>query len=619
MSKKYTADSIRHFEGLDGLRAKPGMYIGPTDSNGIWILTKEAADNTTDEFLNGRNSSCHIIQAPDNSIWVLDEGKGIPVGQTKLKSGEKINSLTLVLTKTHAGGKFGSGAYEASIGTHGVGIKATNALSDMFEVYTNYEGQWWHTEFSKGVEKSPVKKAKAPPVSHGIEMKRGTAIHFKPDMTIFSKGSKFEPKMAAEWCRLTAYLNAGYKTTFTDATGKSKTWFYKNGVKDYLAVKIEQLNAKVLGKNSLHVVKPNIDLALAFTNYDGIALEAYTNSSKNVDGGVHVNALYSALSKAIEPYKLRSHKFTPSDLREGIIGIINYKMAEPQFSSQTKEKLVDTRAAKPCEETCFNALKDFFAANKTLAKEICKRAAELKALKDEFQNNKKALSELSKSVKNGKFHPKHVRVDCDPSVRECFLVEGDSAFGSAKMARDKRFQEVMPLKGKILNVMRAAKTDKAFDSEEVMGILVAMGFDPTAKNPADRLRLSKLILLCDADPDGGHINTLILTLLAKFLPETFEKGKVYVAQPPEFVTSFEGKRVFGSSLKEVMEKTGGKAKNIRHYKGLGEMDADILAEAAFDPKSRRLYRVKKIDKEHMSEFKLLMEDNADYRKKMLGV
>lgn len=428
-TRKYNVDSLENFEGLEALRKRPGMYIGPTDSNGIWILCKEAADNTTDEFLSGRNKSCHIIQAPDESVWILDEGTGIPVGNTTLKSGEKINSLTMVVSKLHAGGKFGKGAYSASIGVHGVGIKATNALSEMFEVYTNYDGNWWHTAYSKGKETVPVKKSGAPKVSHGIEVRKGTAIHFKPDMSIFAKGSKFVPAMAAEWCKLTAYLNAGYKTTFTDSVGKTKTWCFKNGVKDYLSARLEALQTKPLGKNVFYHADPTIDIAIAFTNYDGISVEAYTNSSKNTDGGNHVTAFYSALGKAIEPYKLRSHKFTPSDLREGLIGIINYKIAEPQFSSQTKEKLTDTRVTKPCEETCFKALKTFFDENKTLAKEICRRAAELKALKDQFSENKKALQDLAKAAKGGKFHPKHVRVDCPEDVRELYLVEGDSAGG----------------------------------------------------------------------------------------------------------------------------------------------------------------------------------------------
>lgn len=618
-AKKYDVSSLENFEGLDAVRKKPAMYIGPTDSNGIWIITKEAADNTTDEFLAGRNKSCHIILAPDNSIWVLDDGKGMPVGMTEMKSGEKINSLTMIVSKLHAGGKFGKGAYSASIGTHGVGIKATNALSEVFEVYTNYEGTWWHTEFNKGVEKSGVKKAKAPPVSHGIEMKRGTAIHFKPDASIFSKGSKFEPKQAAEWCRLTAYLNAGYKTTFTDSTGKTKTWCFPNGVKDYLTAKIEQLSTKTLGKAVLHVSEENIDLAVAFTQYDGIAIESYTNSSKNADGGVHVTAFYAALGKAIEPYKLRSHKFTPSDLREGLVGIVNYKIAEPQFSSQTKEKLVDTRVSKPCEETCFKALQKFFADNKTLAKEICKRAADLKALKDQFSENKKALQELSKAAKNGKFHPKHVRVDCADDLRELYACEGDSAYGTSKEARDQRFQEVIPMKGKIHNVMRKGKQDKALASDEVLGLLVGIGFDPSAKDPFSRLRVGKFIFLCDADSDGSHINTLLLALFVQLGPEIFQKGKIFIAVPPEYMVTLDGKRIYGTSTEDCLKKTNGKAKNIRHYKGLGEMDAEILAETAFNPATRRLYQIKTVEKGHMVEFRKLMEDDADYRKEMLGV
>jgi len=622
----YGAEHIQWQKGLQGIRKRPEMYIHSVDSDGVWTLTREAGDNAADENGAGRNSFVHICQDTDDSIWVIDHGQGIPVApyidpETKKKDGR--TTLEIILSETHAGGKFGSGAYKGSRGTHGVGVKATNALSSLFQVWTCFKGQWWNIEFSRGkLKKAPTKVSKPPKLPHGAAtLKKGTVVRFIPDDQIFHKGSKFEPARAAEWCELTAYMQAGFVVKLTDKKGKTKEWCFKNGSKEYLDRKIKKLEANQLGKDCL-IQEGCYNIAVAFTDYDGIALAGFTNGLSNPDGGTHIDTFYKALAKSLEAYKGKS-KYNPSDLREGIIGFINVRLDEPKFGSQTKEKLVDETPTKQYAEV-LKGLTKFFDNNKGLAKKLTQRAAELKGLKDQFADNKKVLKELSGAARKGKsFASKHARCDCAPELRELFLVEGESASGTAKQGRNPAYQEILPLKGKILNVMKggANKKDKAFDSEEVMNILIGIGYDPSSKAPLDNLRVGKLILLADPDPDGRHINTLELTLFAKYLAGIYQKGTVYIINLPEYVMEHGGKNYFGDSPKDVEKSLpkGVKLKNVQHLKGLGEMTALQLRELAFNPDTRKLLKVAAPSKEDMKEFSLLMSDNTDYRRKLLGV
>lgn len=428
---EYSAKDIQWQKGLQGIRKRPEMYIHSVDSQGVWTLAREAADNAADENSAGRNPFVHICQDTDDSIWIIDHGTGIPVGpyidpETKKKDGR--TTLEIILSETHAGGKFGSKAYKGSRGTHGVGVKATNALSSMFQVWTCYQNAWWFTEFSRGKIKTAPKKSKPPKLPHGAgTAKKGTVVRFIPDDQIFHKGSKFLPQLAAQWCELTAYMQAGFKTKLTDKKGKTQEWFFKNGSKEYLDKRIAKLQANQMGKDCL-IQEGCYTIAVAFTDYDGVGLEGFTNGLANPDGGTHIDTFYRALTKALEPHRGKA-KYNPSDLREGIVGFINVRLDEPKFGSQTKEKLVDETPKNQFDQLA-KALVKFFNDNKTLAKRLCQRAAELKSLKDQFVENKKVLKELSGAARKGKsFAVKHSRCDCPAELRELFLVEGDSAGG----------------------------------------------------------------------------------------------------------------------------------------------------------------------------------------------
>lgn len=412
---------------LEGIRMKPSMYIGPIDSHGIWHITKECVDNVVDEYNAGRAKSA-FIGFDGDQILVMDDGEGIPVQKHKET---KESTLTSILTRLHAGGKLkASDAYKGgSIGTHGVGLKALTALTAKLDVYTHRDGSWWHTSFAKGVETSPVKKVSKPSLILGLKPKSGTAFLFTPDYSCFNKGAKFDTSMALEWAELSSYLNGGLRIT-VNVKGIEVVYHHPKGVAEYIEHQLKKLKTEALGKTfTLHL--PNVDVALTWTTAEGDNMEAYTNSSFNQDGGEHVRALWQSVNKVLGSYAKRGHDFNPVDLREGVVGVVNYKIASPQFSSQTKEKLVDVRVYKECEAACTKALDEFFSKNKKLAVDICNRATELRSARDDFTKSKKLINELAKRAKARNLMPgKFAEVkNCPADKRECFVVEGDSAGG----------------------------------------------------------------------------------------------------------------------------------------------------------------------------------------------
>jgi len=621
MARSYNEKNIKVYSGLTGIRQKPGMYIGPTNSQGIWVLLKEALDNAVDEFNAGRNKFVRIL-IDGSTIYILDGGQGIPVGNIKdPETGKSDSALKFIVASHHAGGKFNDEAYAHSIGTHGIGIKAVNALSDYFQVWTRRNGKWYTTEYSKGQCVQEVATTTRPKLPHGQSITGvSTIVAFRPDLTLFGKGSKLPMKTVLEWAELTSHINGGIRIHLNDGA-KSKDWYYPDGIKEYLKLKLTKLKAKGAGKPCI-VHAENLDLAIQFTDYDGAeAVEAYTNSSRNVDGGVHVQTLWTTLTRALKPYAGRNN-YNPIDLRDGVVGLINYKINSPQFSSQTKEKLVDDRVKKPCEETLQKAFDDFFGKNKSLARDICKRASSLRSMREEIIASKKAVMALkpnqSKSVLPGKLADAS---RCKPNEREVFVVEGDSAGGSAKRARYNTYQSVLPLKGKILNVMKTLKQDRIFSSEEVLGVLQSIGYNPSNKNPLDNLRIGKLILLSDPDPDGHHINVLLLTLLARFLPGIFDKGLVYLVAAPKYVLKHKSDNYFANSIEEMhkVAPKGAKIENTQYIKGWGEVSAEALRQVAFNSDTRQLIKVTGLTRAAHQEFALLMSDNVDYRKKLLGI
>lgn len=613
----YTEADISYFETeLLKLRAKPQMYIGPTDDAGIFTILREAMDNSVDEARAGRNKLVHAF-VTDQDFWVVDEGIGIPV---KKHPGAKISTLTHVLTALQASGKMKGDAYTAAIGTHGVGIKATNALSKSFEVWTyrSDAGGWHYTKFQAGAEKVKVGKSKAPKLPDGRTPTLGTVIRFAPDPAIFGK-AKLQMQQLLTWCEITAYMNAGLRIRLTNAKNKTKTWYSKTGISEYLSLRMTALKATPLSKKPLSHQSPTMDLALHFADVEGCEVEFFTNTIRNVDLGFHADAFFKALVDSLKPYKGRL-EYTPTDLKDGLVGVLNYKINAPQFSSQTKEKLVDVRMKVPAYEECLKVLSAFWSANKTLAKDVSQRAAALRAKTQEFLKDKRLIKSIKKAGKT--IAVKLADVDGGSKVplaeRELYIVEGDSAGGTAIKARIKDRQAVWPIRGKILNVMQSKK-EKVVVNAEIAGIFAALGIDLGKKDPLSALRYGRVILMADPDVDGSHINTLLATLFWMYTPDLVKSGKIHVLLAPEFLARHKGRTFFGMT-KEALYKVCGSDKVIaQHIKGWGEISDTDLYHAGMSLESRRLARLTPPSKEGARKFALLMEEDTAYRKHLLGI
>jgi DNA gyrase subunit B len=615
---RYSEKDISFFKTeLEKIRAKPQMYIGPTDDHGIFSILREAMDNSVDEARAGRNKSLIIILDKD-SYWVIDEGVCIPV---KKHPEAKISTLTHVLTALQASGKMKGEAYKSAIGTHGVGLKCTNALSKSFEVWTHRKDAdgWYNTKFEKGKEKSSVKKSKAPKLPKPFKTpKLGTVIKFSPDETIFLK-AKLVLEQLKKWCEITSYMNPGLEIQLLDTKGKLKKWKSKDGIKDYLNKRLEALEANPMNAKPCAYSSSTMEFAVSFADVEGSQMEFFTNTVRNVDEGVHADAFYKALFEALKPFKKGKMDFTQKDLTDGLVGIFNYKINAPQFSSQTKEKLVDGRVYDPCLKECTEALVEYFKKNKTLAKDLMRRASELRKKTAEFLKSKKLIKNVNAAKK--KLPAKLADVDgkCPIEKRELYLVEGDSAGGTAKRARHKAFQAVFSLKGKPLNVMDA-KIDKVAASAEVANILAGIGINIDKLDSGVTARYGKIIFLTDPDVDGFHINTLLFALLWKFVPSFFKNNMIYVVKSPEYMARYKGKIYFGSSKDSVYKKAGSKNIDIQHIKGWGEINDTDLRPIAFDIATRKLIRVKPPkDKHGIEEFEALMGKSPLFRKKLLGV
>lgn len=624
---KYDESSIKSLTFPDSIRKKPGMYIGPTDGRGIWTILREVLDNATDEALAGRNKSCLVHVSADGVYTVADSGEGIPVKAIEVRDSvhgksHKISALRAAVSMTHTGGKFDADnqAYLASRGSHGVGQKATNALSDKFEVWTCRDGQWWNIAYAKGKMIHDVVKCQAPKVI-GVTAKRGTVVRFKPDLSIFSEKS-FSMTMLREWCEMTAYFTPGYSlraVVETKTKRLDKTFCQAHGVRNLLVHLVtEKYKCNPMGKPFWVTGHPLADVAVGFTDFDGQALRGYTNGLSNADGGLHVDSVYKSIHAALKPFIKRTHDFTLNELKEGIVGVVNAKLSAPQFDSQTKDRLVDTRVGQPLQDELVKLFNEFFKKNRSLAIQILDRCTRLKALKTEFTASKKVLKALN-SVKREGFPTKFATAPrCIAMKRETFIVEGDSAGGGGKQARDKHFQEVLPLKGKPINAMRQPM--KALESQELLFMLSAIGYNPNAADPYKDLRTGKIILLADGDADGSHIESLLCAALYKFLPELFKRGMVYTVNSPEYIAHHPktNKLVSGGTKEELLKKVPpGTA--IKHIKGWGEIDPPVLRELAFDPNTRSLIQITAVNKADGQEFVKLMSDDPTTRKALLGV
>ncbi len=634
MSQSYNEKHITGYRrDLEKIRARPSLYIGPTDGAGVFTVLRECLDNAVDEARASRNDLVNIFVESDGSFWVQDKGVGIPVN---IHPKMKINTLTHVLTNLQSSGKMqSSGAYKSAIGTHGVGLKGTNALAEFFEVWTfrKEEGGWHYTKFEESVEKTPVKKSKAPKLPDGSVPKVGTIIHFKPSNKFFGK-HKLGISDVVTWCEMTSYMNAGL-TLKLNYKGKTKTWMVKDGIKAYLAKRVEETSANPLSKKPIFHNSSTLELAILFTDLEGSQMEFFTNTVRNVEEGVHADDMYRALMASLKPLlkvratkspsKSRSKKsdrtgsglpFTISDLKDGMLGLLNYKIDAPQFDSQTKEKLVDQRVKGACYEECLKLFHEFWKENPKVAKDLIARATELRKMTSAFLKDKRLAKNVNaaRAKLSSKLAPIVGNVPVDQ--RELFIVEGDSAGGSLKRARNKKTQAVYPLRGKPLNVM-SSKPDKIAASEEIAGLLAAIGINFTGKDNG-KVPYGKIILTADPDVDGFHISSLLLGALWKFRPELFKEGKVFSALPPLYKCRYKGKLYFGMKKETIIKQTKTSAVDIQYIKGIGELaEGDLYVIA--DPVHRRLYKITQPDKKGIERFQSLLGSKPLYRKKLLGI
>ncbi len=628
MAKKYDTKTIKRFAGLKGIRKKPGPYIGPNDGSGLWTCVREPMDNCVDLALKGMNNLAHLIFDPEPGVyWIVDAGPGFPVGVEKFENEhgkeEKLNTFYVATGLTHAGSNFDSD--EISRGTHGIGIKATNAMSKTFQVWTCYKDQWWTIKYKDTVCVEQPTKCKAPKLPHGLKVKKGSVIRAVPDTSLFAKGSKVNGDDIKSWCELTAYLVPGIHVKFTNRKGKTFELHTKRGPIEFIEKRVAELKCEAQRKYFVHHSKL-MDVAIAFTDADGDQISAYTNGLLNKDGGEHVRAVVDAMSRSLKPWipKGKSKKkddgpaFTLDNLRDGLVGLVNCKIAAPKFNNQPKDKLVDERVYDPAFAEMKEVWAKFWDDNKNLAKNIVSRAMELNKAVSKFKADKKMIKKVNAAGRNMASKLAGVTGKTPVEQRELFIVEGDSAAGTAKRARDARYQAVYPIRGKPLNAMEAAQS-KVNANAEIINLLAAIGVKLDAKDiDKSPMNYGKIIKLADPDVDGKHIEALLTGNLWKYAPHIIRQGRLYALLPPLFKCRYKDKLYFGMTKDEIYKQTGTKKVDVQYIKGWGEVNASEMY-IAMTPGHRQLIRLTAPDKKGGNELVELLGKKPAYRKKLLGV
>ena len=626
MSAEYGADQIQILEGLEAVRKRPGMYIGSTSSRGLHHLVYEIVDNSVDEALAGYCDHIQVFINPDNSITVIDNGRGIPVGINH-KAG--LPAVEVVFTVLHAGGKFGGGGYKVSGGLHGVGASVVNALSDWLEVEICHEGKVYRQRYEKG---HVVYKLKV--VDECDPEKTGTKVTFLPDETIF-EDTVFDYDTLKQRFREMAFLTKGLRISLTDLRDeepKERVFHYEGGIKEF----VQYLNRS---KTPLYEqiiycegTKDNVEVEVAMQHNDSYTDNTYgfVNNITTPEGGTHVVGFRNAITKTFNDYARKNKLLKDSepnlsgeDIREGLTAIISVKIEDPQFEGQTKQKLGNSEARGAVDSIVSSQLQIFLEQNPAIGKSIveksvmAQRAREAARKARDLTRRKSALEGMSLPGK---------LADCsdkDPSKCEIYIVEGDSAGGSAKTARDRATQAILPLRGKILNVEKA-RLDKIYGNAEIKAMITAFGTGIHDDFDISKLRYHKIIIMTDADVDGAHISTLLPTFLYRFMPELIKQGYVYLAQPPLYKLEKNKKVWYAYSdeeLAKIISEVGRDQNNkIQRYKGLGEMDAEQLWDTTMDPQHRILRRVT-MDDETSSEldltFTTLMGDKVEPRREFI--
>ena len=628
MSKKdsnsYDSKDIKILEGLEAVRKRPAMYIGSTGPNGLHHLIWEVVDNSVDEAMAGRCSKITVSLEKNGSVTVEDDGSGIPV---KPHPKTKISALTTVLTTLHAGGKFESGAYTVSGGLHGVGISVVNALSTSVKVQVQRDGHFWNQEFDLGKPKSKIKRGK-------VSKKTGTKVNFLADPEIFDETQTYDYEIVAERLRQTAFLNKGLKIILTDNRVKPPTkeeYHYKGGLVDfveYLNEGFETLHGKIISFSD-QTKDSEIEVALQWKNEDDVTVKSFANNIHTLEGGTHEEGLRTAVTKAINDFAKKRNlhsdiSLTGDDIREGMTGVVSVRVKEPQFEGQTKTKLGNTEMKSRVQVLINEEFPKWLSKNTKDGRAIverCALAAKARMSAKKARELTKRKSILETSGLPGKL------ADCsstDPTESELFIVEGDSAAGPAKQARDSRVQAILPIRGKIINVQKVTE-NRALQNEEISALIKAIGTGIKTQFNGDESRYDKIIFLTDADVDGAHIRTLLLTFFFKFMPGLITGGKVWISEPPLYRLKASSGITYlkdDEALTKFKKENKNKKFDISRFKGLGEMNAGELWETAMNPETRTLIKVTLADaKGAMAKasdmFEILMGNDVSKRKQFI--
>ena len=616
----YDENQIQVLEGLEAVRKRPGMYIGSTSLRGLHHLVYEIVDNSIDEALAGYCKNIEIYIHEDNSITVRDDGRGMPVGMhPKLKK----PTVEVIMTVLHAGGKFGGGGYKVSGGLHGVGASVVNALSEECDVTVYREGEVWKQTYSKGNVTSDLERI-------GTSAESGTTVHFKPDTTIF-EDIVYDFETLSQRLRELAFLNKGLNISLMDErTDAIETYHYEGGIKSF--VSYLNRNKESLHEEPIYVegVKDAIAVEVALQYHDGYNENIFTfaNNIDTVEGGTHLVGFKTALTRVINDYakkfghlKESDKNLSGDDIREGLTAVVSVKISEPQFEGQTKTKLGNTEVRGIVDSIVGEGVSTFLEENPAVGKIIVEKALLASRARDAAR---KARELTRKSVLERNSLPGKL-ADCsskDPKECEIYIVEGDSAGGSAKQGRDRKFQAILPLRGKIMNVEKQ-RLDKILGSDTIRSLVTAIGAGIGPEFDIEKIRYNRIIIMTDADVDGAHIRTLLLTFFYRYMRELVEKGHVYIAQPPLYKISKGKKEQYAYSDKEsemILEEFGGKdsSVNIQRYKGLGEMNATQLWDTTMDPETRILLRADIEDAILADEvFTILMGDKVEPRREFI--
>jgi len=597
LAATYTAKDITVLEGLEPVRKRPAMYIGSTDSRGLHHLVWETLDNAVDEALNGYCTTIEITIEKDGGVTVTDNGRGIPVD---IHPKTKRPAIETILCTLHAGGKFDHTAYRSSGGLHGVGASVVNALSEVFIATVWRDGFEWTQEFSRGKPRGNLKKG-------GPTRAHGTSIYFRPDPDIFLK-TYFNFKTIVDVAESKAFLNRGLKITIESVREGEKpvTFKYDNGIQDYIKRIVS--GTQLVNPDPFYFEKEDdfkIECAMHWTTSTETEIHSYANSINTSDGGTHELSVKSALTKAVRAYAERKNlipknikSIAPEDVYEGLYGIVSLLVKNPQFQGQTKEKLNNPEISSPIETSVKNACEAYLLANPTMADAVVKRvllAAEARMASRAAKDN------VTRKLSSLKLNLPGKLADCSSNrveETELFVVEGDSAGGSAKMARDRKTQAVLALRGKILNVEQVASLEKIQTNNEIKNLLATLGCGVGQHFDINKLRYNRIILMTDADVDGAHISVLLLTFIYRYMPELIAHGHVFLAMPPLYKIEA-GKEVFYAmdemEKEKILAKLNGKKYEVGRFKGLGEMNPETLKETTMNPRTRSIMKVQVVD------------------------